>query len=94
MAFTVKDWTDSSYVSDSSLLLKDIGMATAMIGVAGGLYIAVQAWFAVKYTKEKSKVLRYGAVALLVAVSTAFVITGIHSSLNEITSESHTILKR
>ncbi len=44
MAFTVKDWTDSSYVSDSSLLLKDIGMATTVIGIAGGLYMAVQVW--------------------------------------------------
>jgi Na+/melibiose symporter-like transporter len=94
MAFTVKDWTDNSYFSDSSLLLKDIGMATAMIGIVGGLYVGIQVWLAVKYTKDKSTVLRYGAIALLVAVSTTFVIMGVHSSINEITSESYTILKR
>jgi len=94
MAFTVKDWTDSSYVSDSSLLLKDIGMATTVIGIAGGLYMAVQVWLAVKYTQDKSKVLRYSAVALLLAVNATVVVMGVHSSINEITSESHTFLKR
>jgi hypothetical protein len=94
MAFTVKDWMDNSYFSDSSLLLKDIGVAMAMVGIVSGLYIGVQIWLAVKFTQGKSKVLRYGAVVLLLAVSISSVSIGVHSSINEMTSESRTILKK
>ncbi len=68
-------------------------MAAAMIGIAGGLYVGIQVWLAVKFTKDKSKIVRNSAIVLLVAASTAFVVMGVQSSVNEITSEA-SLVKR
>ena len=93
MYFTVNDWMDARYFSDGSLLLKDIGMAMAMVGITSGVYVAAQVWLAVRYTKDKSKTLRYAAVALLVALSIAFVVAGVQSSIEEITSQAYTVFQ-
>lgn len=94
MYFTINDWMDLRYFSHRDWIIKDIGTALAMVGMAGGLYIGVQTWFAIRYTRDKSKTIRYGVIALLVGVSVAFAVIGTHSSIDHITDETRTVLRK
>lgn len=94
MYFTVNDWMDLRYFSHRDWIIKDIGMAMAMVGMAGGLYIGAQAWLAIKYTKDKSRAIRYAMIVLLVVASVAFAVMGTHASIDHITDSARTVLRK